>query len=295
MGNYTQTVKGLNPQAITFISYGMLLISIIISCIFYASLGQSIPQKAIFGFMGFFMAILGAIGAGSMGYFSAQRNYLIAFFALLLWLAQFLAAIFAHNGFGALAIADRNKSTDLAKAIQKNATNSKATHLDNGLLDDINAQLNQAKKELAGCPPNFFKACINPKKIEVANLETQQAKIKASVESAKANQASINNLAQIESGKGLGELNSHPLFLNYSALLDDVKPSEMQAGFLLFVAVLFELSVSFIFYLKYSISGEIEYQEKPALSSSNEIPNKEVSNQYQKPVLTNWSFQEKKY
>ena len=258
----TKTVHGLSPFAVTLLAYGLLTLSVLIEVSLYASFGFSPFQKLAYSAIGFFIAVLGAVSAATMGYFFKRANYLVAFCGLLLWLAQFIAAVLGHAGFMAYSIQERNLNTDLAKVVKSQtiANTGNNTGFINQQLAELNQQILVLNTEIKNCPANFFRACINPKKEKIGFLELQKAKLEKGAVLSEHVQDDLIHLSDIQSGQGeLGEKNTLPLFIMLSSLFDgSIKPSALQSYFLVFIAVLIELSTSFTFYLKYALSEDSE-------------------------------------
>lgn len=262
MGNILTQTK-TDPRIFYSLGYFMLLISIVTSIFLFISFGHSLLEKAIYACIGFALSILGVIGLSSAVNFYLHSQYLGFLFGLLLWISQFIVAVSSHLGFLAISTQERAVNSDIAKSLthnmharQNNSNLAGYSGVDLASLKNDKLQLENKRTELniqlAKCNKNYISACINPLKSQINDLDNKITELNQKESGFNQYQASlnrsndaINQYAAIASGKS--DLTAHPLFQN-QAVLAEIKPSEMQALFLVFIAIIFELSTIFCFY-----------------------------------------------
>jgi hypothetical protein len=259
-------------RALAVLGMAALLVGVLTASLLYWSFGAHFAERAAYAFIGvIFAAAGGLLLPAAVALWQAERAAAAAG-VFLFWLAAILPlGLSGHAGFFSLAQselaaqsipaqAERARLDAITARLDSSAGAGIAATALEAQAQPLRAQLNEARAQLAACPPDFVKKCINPAQARLDAIRAQLAPIDAQL-SAHAGYLALQSeraetlerLATVSTGVAVG--GHHPLFDTLAALLG-VDAGRVQAIFLAWSAVALELVAALAFIISGALAGQ---------------------------------------
>lgn len=262
-------------RSLLVIGVVMIFIGTITAGLLYSSFATTLLEQTIYAAIGVIFALLGALllpASGSLWIHSP----ILSFVVFMMWLGVlFPIGTQTHLGFMSLANSHLEKTIAASSATVKQADldiDATSKRIDEfsqyGALNmfEVNKQkealesvLSRLNADLAQCPANYLKNCINPLKTQISDAESKLQGVVKQIEGNNRYQAlqyaksdALKTKAQALSSGGSEQETVHPLFLTQSRLLS-VDAKSTQAVFLAFSAVAYEILTALVLVVALSL------------------------------------------